>query len=44
MALGDRPGGETKSGMTLSQVFKMEKRIIADRQAEVCWKESRFLL
>ena len=44
MALGDRPRGATRSGMTLRQILKKVKRIIVERQAEDCWKVSRFLL
>ena len=44
MALGVGPGGKTTSGMTLRPNLKMAKRMSAYSQAEVCWKESRFLL
>ena len=44
MALGDKPGGATRSGITLRKSMKKAENTIADRKAEVCWKESRFLL
>ena len=44
MTLGDRPGGATRSGITLSINMKRANGFIKDRNAEVCCKVSRFLL